>query len=239
MTPIEFEYINGHVAKSIERALLGDSKLDPEVLKINGFATPTMRHLFSNLCNIQDCSYLEVGTFCGATFVSAFNNNPIHAVGIDNFTQPFEQTGVVDQLRENMERWKETAKNVWFFKGDCFDLSSNDLRQLRDRRPFDVYYYDGEHSYDNQARALPAFFDLMADQFIHIVDDFQWDDVKRGTEDGMKVLAPRLKIEHEWHLNGERMHDDPIWWNGVAIYVCSKVKSEASFVSELPPGEND
>lgn len=217
--------IGDHIAKSIEHALLGSSYLDPEVLKINGFATPTMRHLFSNLCHVERCSYLEVGTFCGATFVSAFNNNPVSAVGIDNFTQPFEETGVREQLRENLNRWKGTAEDVNFLDGDCFDLRPLDLQKVREHRPFDVYYYDGEHSFENQARALPAFFDVMADRFIHIVDDFQWDDVKRGTETGIQALLPRLKIEQEWHLNGQQMHDDPIWWNGVAIYLFSKLKS--------------
>lgn len=218
MKPIEI--LGGHIAESIGRALLGESYLDPDVLKINGFATSAMRHLFSNLCHVKDAAYLEVGTLCGATFVAAFNNNPIHAIGIDNFSQPFDQTEVRRQLRENIERWSGSAKSVEFKDVDCFaNVPAESFG-----RPIDIYYYDGEHSYDNQARALPAFFHVLADQFIHIVDDFQWDDVKRGTEDGMKALHPYLKIEQEWHLDGERMHDDPVWWNGVAIYLCSKVK---------------
>lgn len=223
MTPIDI--LNSHIAESIKRALLGQSYVDPEALKIHGFATATMRHLFSNLCHLDDITYLEFGTFCGATFVSAFNNNPIHAVGIDDFTQPFEETGVRQQLADNLNRWKDTAKTVQFFDCNGFDLSTGE-RGLGAVMPLpiDIYYYDGEHSFDNQVRALPAFFEMMADRFIFIVDDFQWADVEKGTQTGFDALSPRLKIEHEWHLNGERPNDDPIWWNGVAIFLISKVK---------------
>lgn len=211
---------NAHIAKSIERALRGESYLDPDVLEIKGFATPTMRHLFSNLCHIKDLVYLEIGAHCGASFVSAFNNNPIHAIGIDDFTQPFNEPDFRQQLADNLNRWKDTAKKVDFYDTDCWKLD-------RDLLPWvDVFYYDGEHSYASQARALPAFVEQMSPNFIYIVDDFQWDDVKRGTEDGLKALHPYIKIEQEWHLQGEDgRNDHPIWWNGLAIYLISKVKS--------------
>lgn len=216
--------VKSHIALSIKKALDGVSYLDPAVLKINGFATPTMRHLFSNLCHIDRLTYLEIGTLCGATFVSAFNNNPVHAIGVDNFTQPFDQTGVEGQLAENLSRFSPgVGGDVDFINHDCW----KDPLFVVEHKPVDIYYYDGEHSYASQARALPAFFDKLADRFIHIVDDFQWDEVKAGTEDGLKSLVPYIKIEEEWHLNGERMHDDPIFWNGIAIYLCSKVKSPA------------
>lgn len=222
MTPIEL--INCHIDRSIERALRGESFLNPDVLKISGFATATMRHLFSNLCrgSGESLSYLEIGTFCGATFVSAFNNNPIHAVGIDNFTQPFHQTNVREQLADNLRRWSHTAKSVQFFDCDAFALTGNEVFPS----PVDIYYYDGEHSYESQVKALPTFLPMMADRFIYIVDDFHWDDVVRGTRDALKQLSSQghTKIESEWTLDGERSHEDPIWWNGVAIFLISKLK---------------
>lgn len=221
MTPIDVR--NRHIANSIERALLGQSYLDPEILKINGFATATQRHLFSNLCHIEGLTYLEIGTFCGATFVAAFNNNPIHAIGVDDFTQPFEQTGVREQLEENLNLWKSSASMVTFIDHDCWQSPLLGLKH----KAIDIFYYDGEHSFESQSKALPVFFHLLADRFIFIVDDFQWDDVARGTKLGFEALAGHVTIEKEWHLNGERMHDDPIWWNGVAIYLCSKVKPSA------------
>lgn len=225
MNPIEL--LGSHVAHSIQRALLGQSYLDPEVLKIHGFATPTIRHLFSNLCHHDGLIYLEVGTFCGATFVAAFNNNPIAAVGIDNFSQPFDQTGVKEQLYANFERWRLTAGAASFIDGDAFKIPFSDLPG-----GIGIYYYDGEHSFESQAKALPHFFSLMADKFLFIVDDFQWEQVERGTKAGFAelmtaeyLIEPMVKIEHEWHLHGEdrTRNDHPIWWNGVALYLCSKV----------------
>lgn len=214
------ELVNAHIGQSISKALCGQSYLDPEVLKINGFATPTMRHLFSNLCHIEGLIYLEVGTFCGATFVSAFNNNPIAAVGIDDFSQPFDQTGVREQLGDNLNRWKSTAGSVAFHDCSAFAIPHSELPG-----GIDVFYYDGFHSRECQGQALPHFFELMRDRFIFIVDDTNWDDVSNGTKDGFKLLGERVKIEHEWNLTGDKSRsDDPIWHNGLDIYLCSKAE---------------
>ena len=210
-----------HVDDSIARALRGESYLDPEVLKIHGFATPTMRHLFSNLCHIKGATYLEIGTFCGATFVAAFNNNWIHAIGVDDFTQSFEETGVREQLHANVDEWKSTAAMVDFINFDCWQEPLMPLHH----QSIDIYYYDGNHSFENQSRALPAFFDHLSNHFLFIVDDTNWKDVSMGTAAGFAALEGKVKIEQNWRLTGEQSSsDDPTWHNGLDIYLCSKVK---------------
>jgi len=49
-----------HIEQSIQKALAGQSNLTESELAVGGFSTPTMRHLFNNLCDI-DGTYLEVG----------------------------------------------------------------------------------------------------------------------------------------------------------------------------------
>lgn len=207
-----------HIDSSIARALAGESHLDPAVLNILGFATPTMRHLFNNLCNIEGLTYLECGVYTGGSFVSAFNNNPIHAIGIDNFSQTWAPgRDIRGEFLENVKIFRDTAKSVTFFQEDCF---KPDL--LCGIRGIDVFFYDGCHEKISQAKALPHFFDLLADTFLFIVDDWNWPDVKAGTETGVQSLAGKVSVIHERILIGNVAQDDLVWHNGVGLFLCQK-----------------
>jgi hypothetical protein len=226
-----------HINSSIARALKGESHLDPEVLKIHGFSTPAMRHLFSNLCNIDGLHYLEVGVYCGGTFIAAFNKNLCTAaVGIDNFAQDFSRQGVREELAANLQKWRDTGNYVHFIEGDCFELAEKP-EEIGSR--YDVFCYDGHHDFEPTSNALPAFFDLLADRFIFIVDDFHWPQVSAGVKTGFETLEGKVKIVQEWKLSGKRKQDDKIWWNGVFIALCEKIKDEPSFNTDLPPGEHE
>lgn len=212
-----------HIDSSIARALKGESGLDPEVLKIHGFSTKTIRHLFSNLCHLEGLMYCECGLFCGGTFIAAFNNNPIMALGIEDFSQDFSRKGVRDEFYANLNKWRGTAGgSVVILEKDCFTAAA-ELRPISPRF-IDVLFYDANHGEEPTSRALPAFFDLMNDRFLFIVDDSNWDSVFKGVMMGFETLAGRVKIEQEWKLSGKRRQDDAVWWNGVAIFLCEKIK---------------
>lgn len=208
-----------HINDSIARALKGESWLDPEVLKIQGFSTPTMRHLFNNLCHLDNITYCEVGVFKGASLVAALNNNYFaRAVGIDDFSQDFSQGNIRSQLYANLSKW-------WllpvFQEGDCFEWAES---ADRSEQPFDIFCYDGHHDFEPTARALPAFFDLLADRFLFIVDDFHWDSVSGGVQMGFNALIGRFRPLEQWTLSGNKAQDDKIWWNGLALFLCEKIK---------------
>lgn len=209
-----------HVDESIAFALRGSSHLDAAALDILGFATPTMRRMFSNLCHLDGLKYLEVGTYCGATFVSAFNNNPIHAIGIDNFSQTWNPgRDIKTDLLANKDRFvTPLTKSVRFFEGDCFNPEL--LSQIGSG--VDIFYFDGDHTREAQARALPHFLDLLSDTFLFIVDDYNWPDVQSGTEDGLNTVAAKITVLRSRYLTGEKGQDDEIWHNGLAIFLCEK-----------------
>lgn len=211
-----------HIDSSIARALKGESGLDPDVIKIHGFSTPTMRHLFNNLCHLEDIAYLEIGVFKAASFVAAFNNNPgVGAFGVDDFSQDFSQKNVREKCLANIEKWKHTGGFVKFIEGDCFALAEDAYGD--ERIKFDIFTYDGRHDTLPTAQALPAFFNLLADRFIYIVDDCSWETVADGSKQGFEALAGKVRIDQEWKLFGARRNDDKIWHNGLAIYLCSKL----------------
>lgn len=210
-----------HIDRSIARALVGESYLDPAVLNILGFATPTMRHLFNNLCNIEGLTYLECGVYTGGSFISAFNNNPIQAIGIDNFCQTWAPgRDIRGEFMENKKIFTSPlapTQSVRFYQDDCFKPGL-----LNGLTGIDIFFYDGDHTKEAQAKALPHFFDVLAPVFLFIVDDACWKDVADGTAEGFVTLADKMVILKDWELIGEKRQDDSVFHNGVALYLCKK-----------------
>lgn len=208
-----------HIQSSIDNAIAGKSNLTPEILAVQGFSTPTLRMLFNNLCNI-DGTYLEIGLFCGASFCSSFNHK-CTSIGIEDHSQDFSAgfEEVKKQLKDNVEQFKDRAKEVKVHYADCYSM---DKSVIPDN--IDIYSYDGFHSEEMQAKALPEFFDKMADKFVWIVDDINWDYVASGTNIALESLKDKIEIEKVWMLRGYQLQNDPIWHNGAVIYLINKKK---------------
>ena len=208
-----------HIEKAIVDALSGTSGVDPEVLNVRGFSTRTIRELFHALCNREEpTTYLEIGLFCGATFCSTFNKNTT-CIGIENHSQDFSAgfDQVKLELKENVEKFKDKAKEVKVIYEDCFSIDKSILPDN-----IDIYFYDGWHSEEMQAKALPYFLDKMANKFIWVVDDANWDYVASGTNIGLSELQGKIEIEKVWTLRGYHLQNDPVWHNGVFIYLINK-----------------
>ncbi len=206
-----------HVDEAIARSLRSEAYLDADVLKITGFSTPTMRRMFSNLCHLEGASYLECGCFCGASLISALCNNPITAYGVEDFSQPFANYTVREQLTSNVSRWGASCKKIVMINTDCFTMDRGIFES-----PIDLYFYDGEHSETSQAKALPYFLNVLNDSFVYIVDDTDWPQVASGVALGFAALKDRVRIDREWKFTDNRP-DGPNYHNGISLYVCSKL----------------
>jgi hypothetical protein len=206
-----------HIEKSIADAVAGKSNLTPELLAIRGFSTPTLRHLYNNLCNIKG-TYLEIGLFCGASFCASFNEGCV-SIGVEDHSQDFSAgfEQVKQELKENFEKFKGRARATEIIYGDCFGIGKWQLPNN-----IDIYFFDGFHSEETQRNALPHFFDKMADRFIWIVDDINWSYVKSGTDLAINDLKDKMEIEQSWVLRGQYENNDPIWHNGIVIFLINK-----------------
>ena len=207
-----------HINDSIERALSGNSNLTPDQLNVRGFSTSTIRRLFNNLCNIEG-TYLEVGLFCGATFISSFNQHLV-AIGIEDHSQDFSEGFdlVKRELKENVDKAANRAKEVKIHYADCFKIDKSILPDN-----IDIMFWDGEHTLENQSKALPHFFDKLAERFVVVTDDYNWADVETGTNIGMQSLKDKMAIENCWVLRGYQLQNDPVWHNGVHILLANKI----------------
>lgn len=204
-----------HIETSIQKALKAESNLTESELAVGGFSTPTMRHLFNNICNIEG-TYLEVGLWMGGTFVASFNKG-LTSIGIENYAQDFGVVGVKDILEANIDKHQGNAKEIQLHFTDCFTI---DKSLLPDN--IDIYFFDGNHSFESQAKALPFFIDKMASTFLFVVDDFSWTDVFEGTNAGFEALKGKIEIVNCWPLRGYRLQEDPIWHNSVGLFLIKK-----------------
>ena len=159
-------------------------------------------------------SYVEVGTYYGASLIGAMRGNTGDFVAIDRFSfEPSETKGRElpaasrAGLEENLRRFG--AETATILEGDALEVIEGGA--LGDRR-VGVYYYDGPHDYDSQVRGLRSIEPWRADEALLVVDDHDWEQVARATRDYLSA-EPRVRLLFE--IDG---HDRgfPQWWEGVA-----------------------
>lgn len=208
-----------HAEGAIAKALAGESLLDPEVLNIRGFSTPTQRRLANNLCRVPGgMHYLEVGLWHGGTFCAAMSNNPeLTITGVENESQDFSEPGVWAILKANLAKYGGAPKRMNMIWADFKDAAPTI------KGPIDCYFFDGEHGFANQAAALPTMLHAMADHFLFLVDDAAWTPVRDGTAEGFNRLKDKVKVEWSRYLSDGQAPDGPVWHNDVALYICSKI----------------
>jgi hypothetical protein len=196
----------------------GMSHVADWVYGIGGFSPKFQRDLINNLCCGQE-AYLEIGLFRGGTFCAAASGNDgVFCTGIEDFSQPFGEEGVKEDLINNIHRVNSEGGNALMCEEDCWSWAQDAPNDV-----FNVGFYDGNHSYDNQFQALQHFLHTMKKEFVWLVDDFSWDDVQRGTRDSLDLLQSKGKItqhfEMVWHVP---QNEHPLYHNGIAVFVLEK-----------------
>jgi methyltransferase family protein len=215
------------VETAIARAAAGESRLAPQALALEGLSSAAERHLLNNLCAPRGVNYLEVGTFKGATLVAASYGNRGRFTAVDNFSE-FSHLGGPRETFEEVRAEFERQCRFTFHEADCWSPA------LRRRLPrgVNVYFYDGRHRYEDQYRAFTHFDPVFADTFIAVVDDWNWENVRRATRHAFRDLGYR--VLHERELRTRRWLRD-LWWNGLLVAVVRKAAAPRA-VKAAPAG---
>lgn len=234
-----------HLERSIIAADLGISKLPVPIYYIDGMSSPKGRRLLNSLCEMPGARYLEVGCWKGSTLVSALcDNQPDVAVAVDNYSEfqeplftnsinfdgsplkdetiPLLFSSVKKQFEDNINHyvWNNALHNLHVYDGDCFDEGI--IKQVGDYAPFNIYFFDGEHTEDAQANAFLKYNHLLSDSFICVVDDWNDGNAEAGTARAFKELNYNILMEV---LLPARYNGDIYqWWNGMAAFVIEKRK---------------
>ena len=213
MNQVELDLIQW-VKDCISKAERHQSNITQSTLQIHGMSSAKVRHLLNNICSKPDTRYLEVGCWKGSTLVSALQNNESKvdmAVAIDNFS---EFGGPRAEFGTNCGRYLLTCCK--FFDADCFSLDPAKTCP----KPINVYFYDGEHSYNSQKSAFTHYNSILDKYFIAIVDDWNWEQVSSGTRDAFKELS--YQVLYEAILPARHNGDVEQWWNGFYVAVIKK-----------------
>lgn len=171
------------------------SRLPSEVLKLRGATSLKIRHLLNNVCRDPATRYLEIGLWKGATFGAAIYSNPGYFVGIDRFDTRLGPKRTIKDAERHLwdivERFGSGHSKI--ICADCFDMELDVLRQWG---PFNVYFYDGLHSAKAQAMSLTRFATLFDNELVYMVDDWNMENVRAGTQEGLSNIDYDVVFEH-------------------------------------------
>ena len=202
---------------AIESAINRKSKLTDEALRVPMLGSLQIRHLLNNL-GAMSTHYMEHGVHKGGSFCSTiFQNQLVTATAVDCFES--DKNNKVDPAQpifiDNVDKFIHPGTTFELIVSDSFALSPERILY-----PIDLYYFDGNHSYDSQRRALTHFKQSMDDEFLYIVDDYMLDDVSKGTQDGIKDGGYEVLFERE--LVTDHEYDNESWWRGLYLALLRK-----------------
>jgi len=111
-----------------------------------------------------DTHYLEVGVLNGASYFSAAYNNTGTYYGVDNWSKYNNRQS---HIETQIKKYQTNDRKFVFFNEDSWKL---DLSEIEEK--INIFFYDGDHSYESQERYLRHFDKILADELILIVDDY-------------------------------------------------------------------
>lgn len=205
---------------AIENADQLKSNLPNEQYEVPALTSLRIRHLLNNIGKLGT-KYLEVGVHKGGTFTAsvAGNTNLKEITAIDSFES--DKHNENDKAQPQFVSWANKFVSLdSFFKLIVSDSFMVDLSELP--KNIDIYLYDGDHSEESQRKALTYYKDNLADVFIFLCDDFDWDEVQQGTRKGIEDAG--YEVLFEQYMASKGSHDNDSWWNG--FYVALLKKSE-------------
>jgi len=205
---------------AIENADRLKSDLPNEQYDVPALTSLRIRHMLNSIGKLGT-QYLEVGVHKGGTFTASVSNNSNlkEIVAVDSFESDKENEN--DKAQPQFIYWanklKSPESNFTLIVSDSFQVDLNLLP-----KGIDIYLYDGDHSEKYQRKALTYFKDNLADEFIFLCDDFDWDEVQQGTRKGIEDAGYMILFEQ--YMASKGSHDNDSWWNG--FYVALLKKSE-------------
>lgn len=197
---------------AIERGIAHESKLVFPATEVPSFASVKNRHILNNLGNIS-FRYCEIGLHKAGTFVSAVFENGVEAIGIDDWSEFNNGGDTKDICLENAKQFIKCHYEI--IDKDFFEMTPEELPTN-----VDLYFYDGSHNYNSQKRAITHFYQSLSDEAVIVVDDYKWETVRTGTQDGIKAMG--FEILYERELVSEKDGDNEGFWNGLYIALLKK-----------------
>jgi len=211
------------VKKSLDKAKKEQSKLSQTTLDIPGLTSHKVKHFINNMMEMPDTSYLEVGVYQGAMFASALEKNNIVASAVDNWSDthnvPMRDVDINAEKGSTKELFKKNIRP--HVSGKSITIVDSDSEDSLSKLPVksNVILYDGEHTVEAHYNFLHKYNSKIDNTFCLIIDDWNWSQVRHGTERSIEKLGYKVLFKEEIYTKGE---DPTDFWNGLGIFVINK-----------------
>ncbi len=213
--------LNAAIAKN-------DLDADVGIYSIDGMSGKKYRYFINTLmAALGPTRYLEVGSWMGSTMCAAVHGNKVDAVAIDNWS---EFGGPKNTFLNNLNTYITPDVHVTLVEADFRTVEYAKLPG-----PFQVYLFDGPHDAIDQYYGLKLAMPCLADQFVFIVDDWNWSRVREGTLAALskcevtvlygasiRTTDNDISPEHLLPIKSFRAVRDFDWHNGYFIMVLAK-----------------
>lgn len=158
----------------------------------------------------------------GSTLCSAIDGNDVTALAIDNWS---EFGGPSSEFYKSVGGADIRQARI--------SVLNSDFRKVRwdSIGSYNIYLFDGPHSYQDQydgiAEALPA----LDREFVFVVDDWNWPDVRSGTRRAIEDIGLNVQFEIEVRSTMNDIHpgeqgmptnENSDWHNGYYFAVLNK-----------------
>ena len=157
--------------------------------------------------------YQEVGSGGGSTACAALYKNSVRALCIDNWS---EFGGPKDTFFSNINSVMSENIDFDFIEADFRSVDASSIGK------FNIYLFDGPHEEKDQYDGLKFFEPALDPNCIFIVDDWNWDYVRRGTFNAVRDAGYNIDASYEIRTTQDNSHAQLIrqhsdWHNGYFI----------------------
>ncbi len=212
---LDFSELMKHTVDSIHKSGIPTVKNN-----IPGLTSPRVKTLL-NLLASKVGSYMEVGSYLGATAAAALQGNNLNAVFVDHWKeniQPATEGKTLpktsrEEFLKNIEPYVNKS-NIDVFDGDMFEFPT-----MQFANSIQMFFYDGPHDYETTKQAIINFYSTLANEAIVVIDDANWEGVVSGALEGLVESGASIAYQ-KLMLNDQE--DATQWWNGVYVMVIKK-----------------
>lgn len=216
----EQKYI-AHVEECFAKADRNESKINDEIIAMEGMTGTKTRHFYNSLVSMPGTKYLEIGVWKGSSSCAAMFGNSSHCVFIDNWAA---FGGPKEEFLANFEKYKGD-NHARFIEADCFKM-----QEILFDSKFNIYLFDSDHSERSQYLGVEMYLPVLEDIFILVVDDYNWFEVRAGTEKAIEANNLQILWSKVIRLTDDNLFtkDEELakstWWNGIAVFILKKQK---------------
>ena len=180
--------------------------------------------IINQICKSLDSKgvYLNIGVWRGFSMFAGMINTECEVYGVDNFSFNYNESNnslnnIVEEKKArayfsaHLKKFQDEKKHFFF------DMDYKKFFTLWEKRKkaINFYYYDGEHSYDNQYQNLIIANNFFKRGTIILVDDYNEDNVEKATLDFVAKFDSHFKILKEIKTANKYIH--PTYANGIVL----------------------